>query len=350
MIVKDAKAIVRQWAIEAASQTPGFYGAFYAGSIGGLADGVSLPATSDVDVWLVVNDSAPPGKLGKFIYRRVLLDVSYMARDRLQSPELVLGDYHLAGSFRFANIILDPSGQLTRLQTAVSAAYAQRRWVVARCQQARNKVLNNLQGLNEPAPFHDQVAAWLFAAGVTTHILLVAGLKNPTVRRRYVAVRELLAAYQRTDFYERLLALLGCEQMSQAQVEHHLDTLTDAFDAAKAVVKSPFFFASDISDIARPIAIDGSRELIEQGHHREAVFWLVATYCRCQKIIYHDAPALLPRFTPGFRQLLGDLGITSASDLHQRSDQIKRMLPVIWTVAQAIMDANPEIIESPRLQ
>jgi hypothetical protein len=61
------------------------------------------------------------------------------------------------------------------------------------------------------------VTAWLFATGVTTHVLLVAGLKNPTVRQRYVATRELLADYGRVDFYETLLELLGCAQMSRAR-------------------------------------------------------------------------------------------------------------------------------------
>ena len=35
-----------------------------------------------------------------------------------------------------------------------------------------------------------------------------------------------------------------------------------------------------ITPAARPIAIDGSRELIEAGAHREAVFWIVATFAR----------------------------------------------------------------------
>ena len=77
------------------------------------------------------------------------------------------------------------------------------------------------------------------------------------MRRRYVATQELLAEYDHLVFYRTLLEMLGCAQMSRMCVEHHLTALTDVFDVAKAVVKTPFFFASDISDIARPIAIDG---------------------------------------------------------------------------------------------
>ena len=344
MLVKEAKAVARRWVLEEGSQIPGFWGAFFHGSTTWLPDDAILPATSDLDVMVVLAAPNPPDKLGKFIYRDVMLEVSYLPRDQLQSPEQILGLSHLAGSFRVPSIIADPSGELTPLQAAVAKEYAKRAWVYKRCENARDKILNNLQGVRASAPFHDQVLPWLFATGVTTHVLLVAGLKNPTVRRRYVAVRELLADYGRLDFYPSLLELLGCAQMSRGQVEEHLAALTEVFDVAKTVIKTPFPFAADITDIARPVAIDGSREMIERGDHREAIFWMVATYSRCQQVLYRDAPEeLQERFTPGYRRLLGALGITSFADLRQRGEQVKAFLPRLWEVAECILEANPEI-------
>ena len=343
MLVKYAKEVARQWVLEEASRAAAVCGAFYHGSTGWLPDDALLPATSDVDVMLVHVDSNPPNKPGKFIYRDVLLEVSYLPSDQVQTPEMILGQYHLAGSFRTPSIIMDPSGELSKLQVAVSKDYAKRKWVYKRCEHARGKVLNDLQSLDESEPFHDQVVPWLFAAGVATHVLLVAGLKNPTVRRRYVAAQELLAQYGHTDFYNTLLKMLGCDQMSVELVQHHLSALADVFDVAKTQVKTPFFFASDISDIARPIAIDGSLELIERGYHREAIFWIVATYSRCLKILYSDAQVeLRERFIPDYRQLLADLGISSFADLEWRSEQVRGLLPPVWEVAQTIMAANPE--------
>ena len=343
MILKHAKAVARRWVIEEASNRPGFAGAFYHGSTTWLPDDAPLPATSDVDVMVVLTDPDPPPKPGKIVYRDVLVEVSYLPSDQVRSPDQILGQYHLAGSFRTPSIILDPSGRLTRLQAAVARDYAKRRWVYRRCEHARDKLLRGY-GLNESDPFPDQVVAWLFPAGITTHVLLLAGLQNPTVRRRYVAARDLLADYGHPEFYETLLELLGCARISRARVEHHLAALADAFDAAKAVVKTPFFFASDISDVARPIAIDGSRELIVRGDHREAVFWLVATYSRCQKVFHYDAPAATKnRFDPGYRHLLGDLGIASFADLRRRVEQVKASVPPVWEVAEAIMAANPDI-------
>jgi hypothetical protein len=102
---------------------------------------------------------------------------------------------------------------------------------------------------------------------VTTHLLLVAGLKNPTVRQRYVALRELLAEYGCLAAYEMFLDMLGCAQLSRARVEHHLAALSEAFDSAASVITTPFPFAADISTVA--IAIDGSRRMIERGDHRD---------------------------------------------------------------------------------
>jgi hypothetical protein len=73
-------------------------------------------------------------------------------------------------------------------------------------------------------------------------------------------------------FYPSLLELLGCARMERGQAERHLAALAAAFDAAKGVIATPFFFAADLTDAARPIAIDGSQDLIARGDHREAIF------------------------------------------------------------------------------
>ena len=82
MTVKDAKEAARQWMMAEGIHLPGFCGAFFHGSIAWLPDDAILPATSDVDVMVVLADADPPEKPGKFRYRDVLLEVSYLSRDR----------------------------------------------------------------------------------------------------------------------------------------------------------------------------------------------------------------------------------------------------------------------------
>src|SRR4051812_39321618 len=113
MLVGQAKAVARQWVSEEAGKLLGFQGAFYHGSTNWLPDDAPFPATSDLDVMVVLADPSLAAKPGKFVYRGVLLEVSLMPGDQLRSPELVLGQSHLAGSFRAPGIIADPSGWLT---------------------------------------------------------------------------------------------------------------------------------------------------------------------------------------------------------------------------------------------
>lgn len=342
MLSRQAKKVAATWIQNSATIVPGFVAAFFHGSITWLDDDAILSPSSDVDIMVVLSGEMPTVKLGKFRYHGVLLEVSFLSIDEISSAEQVLGTYYLAGSLRTATIIADPTGKLTAIQQRVAQEFAKPQWVRARCQQAGDKILANLQSIETQAQFHDQVSAWLFGTSLTTIVLLLAGLKNPTVRKRYVAVKELLTAHGHSDFYEELLDLLGCRQISQERCRTHLAALTEVFDVAKTVVKTPIFFASDISDDARSIAIDGSREMIENGLQRETVFWLVATYARCQKILDQDAPRpIYEQYDLPFRALLADLGIRSLDDMVTRRGRVKDFLPRLWEMAETIMKSNP---------
>jgi hypothetical protein len=346
--VLEARALAARWVAGHRARLPGFAGAFLSGSAAWLPAGAHLPDTSDVDV-LVVTDVPPaPPKLGKFRFEGALLDVGFLSWDDLGSPEDVLGSYHLAGSFRTDTVLADPTGRLAELHATVSANYAKRSWVRRRCRHAERRIVDGLGRLDAAAPFHDQVTAWLFPTGVTTHVLLTAGLRNPTVRLRYLAARDLLHRYGHEGFHEELLALLGCGRLARERVRHHLRATTAAFDDAAAVARTPFPFAADVTAAARPVAVDGSRALVDQGRHREAVFWIVATSARCQKVLAADAPpATRARHSPGFRELLGDLGVGSPGDLRRRAQDVLGFLPRLRRVTEAILAANPDVEDDP---
>ena len=161
----------------------GLHGAYFAGSVNGLADDALVPPTSDLDLNVVLL-SAGPTRRGKFVHLGVLLDVTCLSLAELGSPEQVLGHYHLAGGFRTPSIILDPSGQLGALQAAVSRDFGRLQWVRRRCAHARSRILEQLDALNSAEPFHDRVIGWLFATGMTTHVLLVGGLQKRRVGRQ----------------------------------------------------------------------------------------------------------------------------------------------------------------------
>jgi hypothetical protein len=342
MRIADARQAARRWVVENAGGIPGFCGAYTAGSTNWLPGDAELPATTDLDI-MVVADQSNAAIRDKFRYRGALLEVSYLSSKPFESPESILGDYHLAPSFVTTNLVVDPVGRLGPLLEAVRRGYADGQWVRKRCAQARSKVLENLGSIDERAPLYDQVIAWLFAAGISCHVLLAAGLRNPTVRWRYAAVRELLADHGRLDFHESLLEMLGVARIGRQRAEEHLAAMTGIFDRAASAVATPFPFAADVRDNARPLAIGGSIEMIERGFHREAMFWIAVTHSRCQKVMLSSAPGQMTEaFRDGYRELLDDLGVSDPAQLLRRSAELELFLPRVWEVAQAILAANRE--------
>ncbi len=331
--VRTAREIAASWVT---AQGAGFAGAYLTGSVARLPGDAELPRTSDVDVVVVTAGSDAPPKLGKFRYRGVLLEVSYLPAAELASAEHVLSSYHLAGGFRTDTIIDDPDGHLRRLQATVGAAFADPFWVRRRLHDVRRRIETGLRDLDPAAPLHEQVLGWLFRTGVTAHLPLVAALRNPTVRLRYPAAREVLLSCGRADVYELLLRLLGVEGLSRGIVQGHLDALAGTFDATAAVARSPFFFSTDLTPQARPIAIDGSQDLIDAGDHREAVFWIVATFARCHTVLAVDDPVLHRRLHPAFEAAVADLGSTGRADVRKRAADVLAPRPELCRVAETI--------------
>jgi hypothetical protein len=303
-----------------------------------------MRGTSDLDVVVVVTDEGLAGERRKSVDQGVLFDISLLGADALRRPEQVMGDSQVGPSFRTAHILLDPSGHLSWLLGAVRRDFSKRRWVQARCDGAAERVLRHLKSSGRQASFPDQVLAYLFAGGVTTHVPLLAGLKNPTVRTRYEAVRELLSEYGRIEFHETLLGLLGAQHIRGEQVERHLAALVDIFEVAERVADPRLPFAGDISESARPAAIDGSREMIKRGLHREAMFWIAVTHSRCQKALTACAAEAVPKgCADRYRELTHDLGIGTPDDIRRRSEEIERALPRVRAQAEAILNANEEV-------
>ncbi|MET9296933.1 hypothetical protein [Streptomyces sp. NPDC003077] len=345
MKVGTARSAAVQWVARHAKSDADYRGAYFSGSTVGLPDDAELPPSSDVDILVVTAADSPPAKLGKFRYRGTLLEVSHLPWAEIASAPKVLASYHLAGGFRTDTIIDDPTGHLHRLHAYVSPRFAARPWVRRRCQDARRRIETRLAAIDTAAPFHEQVAAWLFPTGVTCHVLLAAALRNPTVRLRYPAARKVLTEYGHLGVYPELLGLLGVSHLSAQRVQHHLRELAATFDATVRVARTPFLFSSDITPAARPIAIDGSQALIDSGDHREAAFWIIATFARCHTILATDAPRLHEALAPAFHAAVADLGIGSSRDLVQRAAEVTRFLPRLWQIGEDILAGNPDITE-----
>jgi hypothetical protein len=328
MLAGDARAAAGDWVRQHAAGTPGFRGAYLAGSVADRPADAVQPPWSDVDVTVVVAGSTAPPKPGKVRHRGALLDVSYLPEEILADPERVATTHYLAPSFAGPDgVLLDPTGLLGRLRAAIAPTYASPAAVHRRVADVLTAVRMRLTALDDAAPWSQQVMGWLFTTTLVPVAALVAAGERPTVRLRCLRAREVL--HDHPDLYVRMLELLGCADVDAAVVARHLDRLGEVFDEAAAVGRTRFFFSSNISAVARPIAIDGSRALIDAGDHREAVFWIVATFTRCQQILDADAPPERSRAASQvFRVALADLtGVHGPDDLRIRSTATLALLP-----------------------
>ncbi len=339
-----ARQIARQWVDSTLRELPGVEGAFLSGSICSMPDETILPESSDVDIFVIAADSVTPPKKGKFLHQGVILEVGCFSPDKIGSVDTVLGNHFMAGNLLANHILLDPSGRLKVLQAGVARGFAEKCWVLERCRSAWENGLVFLDHWDSDVPFDKQVSFWLIGGGALIHVLLVADLRNPTVRNRYSAVRQVLVKYNRLDLYERLLDLLGCARLTRKRVEIHLQALEKAFDAAVACDRTQYRFGYDLSDVARPVAIGGSRALIESGSHREAVFWMAVTFSRCLAAFRLDSNSgnTEPHHA-AFRRLLKDLGIEGTDCLDRALIRARQSLPDVWEAAERIIELNPEI-------
>jgi hypothetical protein len=322
---------------------PGFGGAFLGGPTISLSDDAVQPGTSPVQVFVVTDGS--PIQLGTFMFEDMLMEVRYLSWAQLRSAEMVLQSYQLARNLRWNTILEDPTGRLGDLQTKVARQFRRMPWVRERCENARLRAAELMRAVDPTTPLADQVATWLSGMGAVNHILLVADLRHPVVRQSYLHVREVLAEYDRAQFYADLLELLGCVHLTQRRVWYHHQALAETLDRTLAVARSPsYFFNSHVSPASRDLALDGSRELLDRGYHREAMFWIAMMFARCHQALAADAPRRArTELVPAFEAALADLGISESDGVPERTGDVLRFLPHVWSVAEVVLANNPSI-------
>ncbi|MEP6665304.1 MAG: hypothetical protein ABJA81_02545 [Nocardioidaceae bacterium] len=340
MLVGEARAAAVDWVQRIGALVPEFRGAFFTGSVTSLPLEAPLPATSDVDIAVVTAGSTVPPKLGKFVHGGVLLEVTYVPWSQLENIDDVARTYYLAPSFSSDQIIGDPTGHLGRVRDQIAPTFAEPQAIRRRRSNAVDKLKRGLEAIDPGGPWHEQVTAWMFPTSITTHVVLIAALRNPTVRLRYLAARDVLYEHGREALYHDLLALLGCAGLEPDVVQGHLDRLSTTFDQATSVASTPLFFSADITAPARHIAIDGSQTLIDRGDYREAVFWIVATFARCQRILAADASASVFRDSDVlFRAAVADLlGVRDTNELLRRRRAVLNFLPTLQSLDDLPLD------------
>jgi hypothetical protein len=346
MYVCQVAEVAREWVEVYGSQTPGFCGAHFVGSINTMPQDAPFPPYRDVDVKIVRHGATERDIKGLF-YKGLILECSFYSAEEYSSPEAVLSSGELAANMAVDSILVDPTHMLTKLHHVVAQEYARRKWIVARCENQKKVIRSNLDGMGQTVLTHERVGYLALIASQLSGLIALASLEMPTVRRSLVVMKELLQDQGRLDLHEALLSVLGYAHLSQGQVESYLQECIHVFDRAVEVKRTPSPLDSKLHAHVRPYFVEGTQEMINAGDRREAMIWIAACYIISIAAIYNDAPAAEKQpFLAGFARFLRALGMGTPDELSSRMQRERELVAEIFTVAEDIVNSNPALIDS----
>ena len=348
--VREAKRIAKNWVEAEAPNIPSFHGAFLNGSILWKNDDEPLPTTSDVDIAILVDIDNPEllneqGLTQQYrSYKGIILETTFSPFQEFSTPDRILANHYYTNNFTVQNILSDPSGQLTKIQKTVAEQYAQKKWVTKRIEGARDFALLSLESIKSGA-FVDRMVSLSSAILEITFIPMLADLRPPTVRKSVKVLLEIMESIGRQHLHESLLKIFGSQSMTRIDVERHLEDLTKTFDRTLEIVKSPSLW-DYINPIVRPVVISANWEMINDGYHREAMFWIFCMRTICQHTILQDASEEeQKKYAEQYHKLLAELGLRSEDDFQKRAEDGKQLLEEVIQVAEQIIETNPKIIQ-----
>lgn len=331
---------VRDWVARNADRFPGFCGAHLVGGITRMPAEALFPAYRDVDLVIVLHAGAyeRPNPEDRSV-DRLILELGFRNVDEYASPAVVLADPTLA-NLAYAPILADPLGILGELQYQVARDFARPEWVRARCLAAQGRV-EHLLGMMRQAtnPVEAIGASWHMWEALT-EVLAVARLRAGTYRRTFTLLKELLQQEGRVHLHEEALAILGARQMSRAQVEAYLHESALLFDRALEVKSSPGPYTYKLHAYVRPYLVEGAQEMVDEGDHREALYWILATHVVGADTLGRDAPEdERPDYAARTGRLIAELGWLAPEERDARVLRAQVLARQIFALANRIVDA-----------
>ncbi len=361
MKVSTAKAVAGEWVKNRISELPNVTHAFLQGSVMIKDEDENLPATSDVDIRIVVDQDVPPmfttltGPFAQKYYKidGVILDTTYMTLENLNKQIAAFPGELIAVDFYKSNAIYDSDGTLDRLYQRTRITYRDIAWVRQRCKsgeksaqswfiQAANSNINEY-GWNVKRILD---FSWLYlgAAPAVSQIPCVADLRGMTFRTCLVKSRNTLTKYGFDDLYDGILNILGLVNYTKSDVEDSLDELSNALHYARSIHKTRYYGDHHLQEILEPLIFDGSQELIDVNLYQEALLWIAGMRDWVQNAIENDGrEPEKSQFRSAFDGMLTQLGITDDGEITRRSNMLRQYIPDMMGAANKILEENPHI-------
>jgi hypothetical protein len=348
--VREARQIAKDWVDAQAPNIPNYYGAFLIGSILWKDDDDPFPPASDVDIRIVLDidpdELMSMTELGQKhdLYQGITIDSGFNPIQDINTPEQILENYFYASSFSVPNILSDPSGQLSKIQKAVSEQFTKKKWVIKRIDGMKELAISSLNSLKSSVVM-DCGEPLFFALISIAQIPALADLRDPTTKKCLVVFQELMKTHGKQELHKSALEFLGCRSMDQGEVLRHYQDLSSIYGRAVEINQSPGIYNDYFNELARAALLDSLWEMVTAGFHRETMFGIIALRACCRAIFLQDAvEEEQVQHEQQYQKFLAELGLRSKDDLQQRAEDGRRLLDEVMQVALEIVDTNKKII------
>lgn len=329
--------LVQEWVDREGRHLPGFCGAYLFGSIATMPEDAPFATYRDVDVIVVLDSGTKRTDENLEIpFKGLMLEVGFIGMDEHRDAEATLARPDRAGMIAATRILADPLGVLAPLQCEVRRHYADPEWVATRCMVEKQMMTDGLHAMlasSEPIP---RLLALVPVAFGMAGLLDVARLVVPTSRRALVRLRRRLSLAGRAALFEEILSVCGVETLSRAEVEEFHRIMLAAFDRAVQVKHSILPYSFKVEAHTRPCVNEAIAEMIAEGHHREAAFYLALPYGGVTAIIQHDAPdAERPSVQAEYDRVLDALDLLHPREWQGRVQRARACIEQITQIADA---------------
>jgi hypothetical protein len=316
----EARSIAERWVAEEVARSPGeVLCVFTHGSINWMADAEPFPASSDLDLVVVVPKLDPARhRPCKRPYAGLAVEAFYVPREWLVSAEVVLADYRLAPNVVSGKVLFDPDRIVDGLRAAVAPEFARRPWVRLRCLSVRDQALSVIAAFEPSDSLIHVNGVTCLAVRAMAQMALLADLRNPTVKKALVKVRDVLAAYGLAEEHQELLRLLGFAELDDETILRASFHCRQTLDVACDWMRTPFMGDNCVTVHSRPSLDVDVPASVAEGTGREIFLWVESLYAHAMIAIVNDAP---PAVMAATRQVyLGDMArIRSATPAEARA-------------------------------
>ncbi|MBC8229903.1 hypothetical protein H8E77_10185 [bacterium] len=165
------------------------------------------------------------------------------------------------------------------------------------------------------------------------------------VKQIPIPQRKLPYKQGKSELHEEILRLLGCVHMDRGQVESYLQECVTAFDRAVEVKRTPFSGSYNVDSCVRPYLVEGALEMINEGNHREAMFWIwIFHYCVNVAIQNDGSEEEKPQYQAGYDDFLSGLGLHAPNDWQSRLQLARNVAEQFFEFADEVVENHPDII------